>query len=66
MTNVAGALATMLAKVGVRTVFGYPGDPTIEFVERCREAGLDVVSATREANAAFMAEARKSNVTLFI
>ncbi|MGW5237479.1 thiamine pyrophosphate-binding protein [Monashia sp. NPDC004114] len=58
MTNVAGALAIMLAKVGVKTVFGYPGDPTIEFVERCREAGLDVISATREANAAFMAEAQ--------
>ena len=58
MSNVAGALATMLAKAGVSTVFGYPGDPTIEFVERCREAGLDVVSATREANAAFMAEAQ--------
>ena len=58
MTNVASALAAMLSKAGVSTVFGYPGDPTIEFVERCRETGLDVVSATREANAAFMAEAQ--------
>jgi len=58
VTNVAGALAAMLVEAGGSTVFGYPGDPTIEFVERCREAGLDVISATREANAAFMAEAQ--------
>lgn len=58
MTNVAGAMASMLSEAGVSTIFGYPGDPTIEFVECCRRTGIDVVSATREANAAFMAEAQ--------
>jgi acetolactate synthase-1/2/3 large subunit len=45
-----------LAAAGVTSVFAYPGDPIIEFMERSRAKGIDVVLARREGTAAFMAE----------
>jgi acetolactate synthase-1/2/3 large subunit len=43
--------------VGVRHVFGYPGESVIDFMEAARHRGIEIVSAVREGTAAFMAEA---------
>jgi acetolactate synthase-1/2/3 large subunit len=53
----AALLAGYVHAVGVRHVFGYPGESVIDFIEASRWQGLDVVSAVREGTAAFMAEA---------
>ena len=37
-------------------MFGYPGESLVEFIEAARLDGPEVVSAVREASAAFMAE----------
>ena len=56
----AGSTAALLAgyvrAAGVRHVFGYPGESVIDFIEASRLRGVEVVSAVREATAAFMAE----------
>ncbi len=54
--NVADYLAAALSMAQVDRVFGYPGDPIIEFMERCRRRAVDVVLARREGSAGFMAE----------
>ncbi|HEY1823806.1 MAG TPA: thiamine pyrophosphate-binding protein [Trebonia sp.] len=56
--NTADAVAASLAAAGVTSIFAYPGDPTIEFMECSRQRGIDVVLARREGTAAFMAEAQ--------
>jgi acetolactate synthase I/II/III large subunit len=53
----AALLARYLHAVGVRHVFGYPGESVIDFMEAARQHDLGVVSAVREGTAAFMAEA---------
>jgi acetolactate synthase-1/2/3 large subunit len=55
--SVAALLADYVNAIGVRHVFGYPGESVIDFIEASRVRGLDVVSAVREGTAAFMAEA---------
>lgn len=55
--STADVMAQALADGGVPAVFSYPGDPIIEFMERSRRRGIDVVLARREGTAAFMAEA---------
>jgi acetolactate synthase-1/2/3 large subunit len=54
--STASLLADYLHAAGVRQVFGYPGESIIDLLEACRHAGIAVVSAVREATAAFMAE----------
>lgn len=54
----AAVMAASLQQAGVRSVFVYPGDPIIEFMECCRRQGTEVVLAGREGSAAFMAEAQ--------
>jgi acetolactate synthase-1/2/3 large subunit len=54
--STADVMAAALAAAGVPFVFGYPGDPIIEFMERCRQREVDVVLARREGSAGFMAE----------
>src|ERR1700761_8926867 len=54
--TVAELLAEYLRQAGVTHVFGYPGESLIDFIEAARVAGPEVVSAIREASAAFMAE----------
>ena len=56
--NCAEVLASSLVAAGVTTMFGYPGDPTIELMEQARRKGIDVVLARREGTAACMAEGR--------
>jgi len=54
--NCAEVLVQSLVEAGVKRMFGYPGDPTIELMEQARRRGIDVVLARREGTAAFMAE----------
>lgn len=54
--STADVLARGLSASGVGHVFAYPGDPIIDFMERSRVEGVDVVLARREGTAAFMAE----------
>ena len=50
-------MARCLSAAGIRHLFGYPGDPNIEFMEQARREGIAFVLARREGTAAFMAEA---------
>jgi acetolactate synthase I/II/III large subunit len=54
--TVAALLSDYLRQAGVRHVFGYPGESLVDFIEAARLDGPTVVSAAREASAAFMAE----------
>ncbi len=54
--TVADLLADYLRQAGVTHVFGYPGESLVDFIEVARRGGPEVVSAVREASAAFMAE----------
>lgn len=55
--STADVMAQSLAAAGVPFIYAYPGDPIIEFMERSRQLGIDIVLARREGTAAFMAEA---------
>jgi acetolactate synthase-1/2/3 large subunit len=55
--NTSQVIARYLSAAGIRHVFGYPGDPTVEFLEALRCEGAEFVLARREGTAAFMAEA---------
>ena len=55
--NTSEVIAKYLAAAGIRHIFGYPGDPNIEFMEAARKEGLDFVLARREGTAGLMAEA---------
>jgi acetolactate synthase-1/2/3 large subunit len=52
----AEVMADALVAAGISSIFAYPGDPIIEFMEKSRTRGIDVVLARREGTAAFMAE----------
>src|SRR6202012_3361130 len=54
--TVAALLADYLRQARVTHVFGYPGESLVDFIEAARRDGPEVVSAVREASAAFMAE----------
>lgn len=55
--NVSEVMVQYLRAAGVRHVFGYPGDPNIDFMEAARRAGLSFVLGRREGTAGLMAEA---------
>jgi len=55
--NVSEVMVQYLKAAGVRHVFGYPGDPNIEFMESARRAGMQFVLGRREGTAGLMAEA---------
>ena len=55
--STADLLASYVHAVGVRHIFGYPGESVIDFMEAARHQGIELVSAVRETAAAFMAEA---------
>lgn len=55
--NVSEVVTRYLSAVGVDRVYGYPGDPNIEFLETMRRNGLEFVLARREGTAALMAQA---------
>ena len=54
--TIAELLTSYLREAGLGQVFGYPGESIVDFMEAVRIGGLTVVSAAREASAAFMAE----------
>jgi acetolactate synthase-1/2/3 large subunit len=45
------------AAAGTHHIFGYPGDPNIEFMEAARRAGMQFVLGRREGTAGLMAQA---------
>lgn len=45
--NVSELVVSYLRALGVRHVFGCPGDPSVEVLEACRREGLDFVLARR-------------------
>lgn len=55
--NVSEVMVRYLKAAGVGHVFGYPGDPNIEFMEVARRAGMQFVLGRREGTAGLMAEA---------
>lgn len=55
--NCAEVMVRYLAACGTRYVFGYPGDPSVPFLEACRREGMEFVLGTREGTAGLMAEA---------
>ncbi|KIT16254.1 thiamine pyrophosphate-binding protein [Jannaschia aquimarina] len=55
--NLSDVCARYLREAGIGTVFGYPGDPSVGFLEALRTEGHDFVLARREGTAGLMAEA---------
>lgn len=55
--NVSAVMVAYLKAAGVGHVFGYPGDPNVEFMEAARRAGMQFVLGRREGTAGLMAEA---------
>ena len=55
--NVSEVMVQYLQATGIRHIFGYPGDPNIEFMEAARRSGMQFVLARREGTAGLMAEA---------
>src|SRR5512132_23845 len=55
--NVSEVMVQYLKAAGIGHVFGYPGDPNVEFMESARRAGMQFVLGRREGTAGLMAEA---------
>jgi acetolactate synthase-1/2/3 large subunit len=55
--NTSEVIIEYLAAAGIGHVFGYPGDPTVEFLEAARRAGMEFVLGSREGTAGLMAVA---------
>lgn len=55
--NCAAVIARYLAAAGIKHVFGYPGDPSVELMETLRTEGVEFVLTRREGTAGLMAEA---------
>ena len=55
--NVSEVMVRYLKAAGIAHLFGYPGDPNIEFMEAARRAGMRFVLGRREGTAGLMAEA---------
>jgi len=55
--NCSDVIVRYLAAAGTKYVFGYPGDPSVPFLEACRREGMEFVLGTREGTSGLMAEA---------
>ncbi len=55
--NTSEVIIQYLAAAGIRHIFGYPGDPSVEFLEAARRGGMNFVLASREGTAGLMAQA---------
>ncbi len=55
--NTSQVIVQYLAAAGIRHIFGYPGDPSVEFLEAARREGMQFVLGSREGTAGLMAEA---------
>ncbi len=56
-TTTAQVMARYLKAAGVTHIFGYPGDPNIDFIEAARIEGMNLILGRREGTCGFMAEA---------
>lgn len=56
-TTTAALVARYLSAAGIKHIFGYPGDPNLDYMEAARVEGIQYVLARREGTAAFMADA---------
>ena len=55
--NCSQVIARYIKAACISHFFGYPGDPSVEFLEAARREGLEFVLGRREGTAGFMAEA---------
>lgn len=55
--NTSQVIIQYLAAAGIRHIFGYPGDPSVEFLEAARRENMTFVLGSREGTAGLMAEA---------
>ena len=55
--NTSQVMIQYLAAAGVNHIFGYPGDPSVEFLEAARRDGMRFVLGSREGTAGLMAQA---------
>lgn len=55
--NTSDVIVAYLEAAGIRHIFGYPGDPSVEFLEAARRRGLQFVLGSREGTSGLMAEA---------
>ena len=55
--NTSEVVIRYLAAAGIRHIFGYPGDPSVEFLEAARRGGMNFVLGSREGTAGLMAQA---------
>jgi len=55
--NVSEVIVDYLKQANIHHIFGYPGDPSVEFLEACRKKNMSFVLARREGTAGLMAEA---------
>jgi acetolactate synthase-1/2/3 large subunit len=55
--NCSQVIAKFVKAAGIHHIFGYPGDPNVEFMEAVRKEGMQFVLGRREGTAGFMAEA---------
>lgn len=53
--NVSEVMGSYLQAAGIGHVFGYPGDPSVEFLEAIRRQGIGFVLGSREGTAGLMA-----------
>ena len=45
--NTSEVVIRYLAAAGIRHIFGYPGDPSVEFLEAARRGGMNFVLGSR-------------------
>ncbi len=55
--NCSRVIARYIKAAGITHFFGYPGDPSVEFLEAARQEGLEFVLGRREGTAGLMAQA---------
>jgi len=55
--NTSEVIIQYLAAAGIRHIFGYPGDPSVEFLEAARRSGMNFILGSREGTAGLMAQA---------
>ena len=55
--NCSEVVVAYLKGASIDRIFGYPGDPSVEFLEAARKQQMEFVLATREGTAGLMAQA---------
>ncbi len=55
--NCSQVIIKYLKAAGISHIFGYPGDPNVEFLEAARQEGIQFVLGRREGTAGCMAQA---------